>query len=109
MQPAATQPPPLAPRVSGGGKSTDQSFSQTSTKMNQAMDTPIYVPEATFSTSASQIQFDADYEMPFGGTVFSEEEMLATMQAIKNPAWWQNMMMPGSVFSFVRMLLSYIN
>jgi hypothetical protein len=63
--------------------------------MNQAMDTPIYVPEATISTSTSQIRFDADYEMSFSGTVFSEEEMLATMQAIKNPAWWQNMMMPG--------------
>lgn len=23
------------------------------------------------------------------------DEVLATMQAIKNPAWWQNMMMPG--------------
>jgi hypothetical protein len=34
-----------------------------------------------------------------GGLVnnLTEEEMLATMQALKNPAWWQNMMMPGWV------------
>ena len=95
-QTAVTQTPPVPSHASGTGQSMDQSFSQTSTKTNQAMDAPVDVPEATFSTSAAtEIQFDADYEMSFGGTVFSEEEMLATMQAIKNPAWWQNMMMPG--------------
>jgi hypothetical protein len=29
----------------------------------------------------------------------SEEDMLATMRALENPAWWQNMMMPGCVRS----------
>ncbi|KAH9475248.1 Protein priB [Psilocybe cubensis] len=61
---------------------------------SQAMETPIYMPEATFATSTGQIHFGADFDMTYGG-VFSDEEMLATMQAIKNPAWWQNMMMPG--------------
>jgi hypothetical protein len=73
----------------------DQSFSQAPTNLNQAMDTPIYMPEATFAASTGQIDFGADYEMSYGGNIFSDEEMLATMQAIKNPAWWETMMMPG--------------
>lgn len=61
---------------------------------SHAIDTPIYMPEATFATSTGQIHFGGDFDMSYGGG-FSDEEMLATMQAIKNPAWWQNMMMPG--------------
>ncbi|KAF9074252.1 hypothetical protein BDP27DRAFT_1416550 [Rhodocollybia butyracea] len=34
-----------------------------------------------------------------GNAVGEEEIPLATMQALKNPAWWQNMMMPGFSWS----------
>ncbi|KIM44248.1 hypothetical protein M413DRAFT_443269 [Hebeloma cylindrosporum] len=95
-QPPVTQAPlPTSSRTTGGGQPMDQSFGQAPTNMNQVMDTPIYMPEATFAASTGQIDFGADYEMSYGGNMFSDEEMLATMQAIKNPAWWQNMMMPG--------------
>ncbi|KAF9467566.1 fungal-specific transcription factor domain-containing protein [Collybia nuda] len=62
---------------------------------NQDM-TPIYREEATFSAGTGQILFGTDMEItPFGSNGVSEEETLATMYALKNPAWWQNMMMPG--------------
>ena len=60
------------------------------------MDIPIYMPEVTFGVSTGQIHFGNDLEMAaYSNSGFSEEETLATMQAIRNPAWWQNMMMPG--------------
>jgi hypothetical protein len=55
-------------------------------------DTPIYRPEATY---AGPIQFGS--EMDLGTGLPGEEQMLAAMQALKNPAWWDNMMMPGLV------------
>jgi hypothetical protein len=59
--------------------------------------TPIYRPEATFSTGAGSMHFVSDpgFSSLVGSNGMSDEEMLATMQALKNPAWWQNMMMPG--------------
>ncbi|KAF8907042.1 hypothetical protein CPB84DRAFT_1878586 [Gymnopilus junonius] len=81
----------IASRGTGTGQGTDSSFGS----LPQAMETPIYMPEATFATSTGQISFGSDYDMSFGANGFSDEEMLATMQAIKNPSWWQNMMMPG--------------
>ncbi|KAJ3509576.1 hypothetical protein NLJ89_g5151 [Agrocybe chaxingu] len=85
-------------RPSGSGmQSGEPSFSQGSGGggMNQTMDTPIYMPEATFAAGTGAIHFAADFDMAYEGNSFSDEEMLATMQAIKNPAWWSNMMMPG--------------
>ena len=91
-QPPVTQPPPpISSRATGGGQSMDQDFSQN---VSQVMDTPIYMPEATFTAGTGQIDFGDDYEM-YGGDISSDEEMLATMQSIKNPAWWKTMMMPG--------------
>ncbi|KAJ7472029.1 hypothetical protein FB451DRAFT_313024 [Mycena latifolia] len=52
--------------------------------------TPIYRPEATYS---GPIQYGV--EMDLGTGLPDEEQMLAAMQALKNPAWWDNMMMPG--------------
>jgi len=50
------------------------------------------------TTTPIELDMSADLGLDFGTTsVLSEEEMLATMQALKNPAWWQNMMMPGYV------------
>ncbi|KAJ7226928.1 hypothetical protein GGX14DRAFT_627532 [Mycena pura] len=54
------------------------------------MATPIYRPEATYT---GQIQYSADLNL--GTSLPDEDQMLAAMQALKNPAWWDNMMMPG--------------
>lgn len=64
--------------------------------------TPIYEPETTFSASTGAIHFGSDLGLSaFGSNGVSDEEMLATMQALKNPAWWENMMMPGYVDSVI--------
>ncbi|KAJ7689016.1 fungal-specific transcription factor domain-containing protein [Mycena rosella] len=52
--------------------------------------TPVYRPEATYS---GPIQYGVDMDLGIG--LPDEEQMLAAMQALKNPAWWDNMMMPG--------------
>jgi len=67
---------------------------------NEKADTPIYQPEATYTLSNGPIEFGGSGDI---GTLalgssssgFSDEEMLATMQALKNPQWWSTMMMPG--------------
>ncbi|KDR72902.1 hypothetical protein GALMADRAFT_73007 [Galerina marginata CBS 339.88] len=87
-----TMPMGINPPV---GQGEEQNFSQGQGGLGSVMETPIYMPEATFATSTGQIHFGTDFDMSYGGNTFSDEEMLATMQAIKNPAWWQNMMMPG--------------
>ncbi|KAJ7086357.1 hypothetical protein B0H15DRAFT_346044 [Mycena belliarum] len=51
---------------------------------------PIYHPEATYS---GPIQYGV--EMDLGMSLPDEDQMLAAMQTLKNPAWWDNMMMPG--------------
>ena len=82
------------PQGQGNAAESNPSFSQNS--LRQTMDTPIYMPEATFGASTGQIHFGNDLEMAaYSNSGFSEEETLATMQAIRNPAWWQTMMMPG--------------
>ncbi|KAF8966133.1 fungal-specific transcription factor domain-containing protein [Flammula alnicola] len=81
-------------RPASSVQSSDQTFGPGTGIMNQVLETPIYMPEATFAAGTGQISFGTDYEMTYGGG-FSDEEMLATMQALKNPAWWQTMMMPG--------------
>ncbi|KAG5643990.1 hypothetical protein DXG03_009280 [Asterophora parasitica] len=59
---------------------------------------PIYQPEATYATATGAIHLGNDLGLyGFGSNGVSDEEMLATMQALKNPAWWENMMMPGYV------------
>lgn len=77
------------------GGPTEQTFGPTSLVSQVPIDTPIYRPEATFAVGAGQISFESDFEMGYGGGGFSDGETLATMQAIKNPAWWDTMMMPG--------------
>ena len=57
------------------------------------MDTSNYMPEPTALASNEAIQ--STFDWIYGANNFSDEEMLATMQAIKNPTWWSNMMMPG--------------
>ncbi|KAJ7481963.1 hypothetical protein FB451DRAFT_1444766 [Mycena latifolia] len=52
--------------------------------------TPIYHPEATYS---GPIQYGV--EMDLGTGLPDEEKMLTAMQGLKNPAWWDNIMLPG--------------
>ncbi|KAF5391201.1 hypothetical protein D9757_003162 [Collybiopsis confluens] len=67
----------------GGYISSDSYISQQS-----PTSTPTYRPEMTYAAGAGAI--------PFGDSnVVGEEEMLAAMQALKNPRWWDSMMMPG--------------
>ncbi len=77
----------------------------------QQPQTPIYRPEATYAAGAGPIQFGNDleyYSFEYGngngnvnGVVGSpggaDVEMLASIQALKNPEWWQGMLMPGYV------------
>lgn len=72
----------------GGGYSIDVTFPQ----QHMEMDTPIYMPEATFATGAGQISFGT---AGIEGYASSEDELLAPMQALRNPNWWQDLMMPG--------------
>ena len=57
------------------------------------MDTSNYIPEPTAFANNDAIL--SAFDWIYGANNFSDEEMLATMQAIKNPTWWSNMMMPG--------------
>ncbi|KAL0066966.1 hypothetical protein AAF712_005955 [Marasmius tenuissimus] len=68
-----------------------------------ATSTPIFRPEATYTAGAGAIQFDIDPTlMDFEGQSTSDgSEMLATMQVVKNPNWWTNMMMPGYVATLI--------
>lgn len=75
----------------------------------QQPQTPIYRPEATYAAGAGPIQFGNDleyYSFEYGngavngnGVVGSpgaaDVDMLASIQALKNPEWWQGMLMPG--------------
>ncbi|KAF9048353.1 hypothetical protein BDZ89DRAFT_1057928 [Hymenopellis radicata] len=79
---------------------------------NVQSQTPIYRPEATYAGgSGAPIHFggDLDFEWNFdysngnvavngvnsGSPMQGTGDEVAAMQALKNPAWWNNMMMPG--------------
>ena len=96
-------------------------LSMTSTPM----DTPIYEAEATYAIGTGPLELSSSDSAMFGFGVLGgvagegmlgegvggelgvggyggiqDEEMLATMHAIKNPAFWEGMMMPGYVYTF---------
>ncbi|KAG6820054.1 hypothetical protein H0H93_005986 [Arthromyces matolae] len=80
----------------GSSQSQGSTFGESSFQQDGKMDTtPIYQQEATFSSATGEINFGTDLGISSFGGSMSDEEMLATMQALKNPAWWENMMMPG--------------
>lgn len=80
----------------GGGLGYDPSGMHSAQQPQQALQTPIYRQEATYNSGTGPIHFGSDTELALLGSGYSpDEEMLATMQAIKSPSWWQNMMMPG--------------
>ena len=63
--------------------------------------TPIYEAEATYAAGGPLELSSADALGQFGiivngfGPSMQDDEMLATMHTLKNPAWWDDMMMPG--------------
>ncbi|KAJ7666954.1 hypothetical protein DFH06DRAFT_1384519 [Mycena polygramma] len=57
---------------------------------SEPMATPIYRPEATYG---GPVQYGT--EMDLGTGLPDEEQMLAAMQALRQPAFWTNMMLPG--------------
>ncbi|KAF8187951.1 hypothetical protein K438DRAFT_1834414 [Mycena galopus ATCC 62051] len=56
----------------------------------ESIATPIYLPEATYG---GPVQYGT--EMDLGRGLPDEEQMLAAMQAPRQPAFWTNMMLPG--------------
>lgn len=72
------------------------------------MDTPIYEAEATYTVGTGPLELSSTEGGQFGfgaleggyGGAMREEDMLATMHAIKNPAFWEDMMMPGYVLAY---------
>jgi len=94
---AVQQPQPQNPVQPSQNFGYDLNGMQTQA---QNLQTPIYRPEATYSSGTGPIHFGSDMELAVMDSSYSpDEEMLATMQAIKNPSWWQNMMMPGFSWS----------
>jgi hypothetical protein len=82
----------------GSGYTTDSYNGGTGHAADAAVtSTPIYRPEITYTAGAGPIQLDVDTAlMDFEGTgSLDGSETLATMQALNNPKWWTNMMMPG--------------
>jgi len=76
--------------------SRDLRYTSNDVQPQQSLETLIHVPEAMYNADTGSIQCSPDMDLAFiDASYSSDEEMLATMQAIKNPSWWQNMMMPG--------------
>lgn len=93
--PQAAGPAPVTPvpQPESGTRQVGQQ-SQIQGNTAQAMDT------STNQQAFEDIPFTLeDFDMT-ALDVISEAEMLATMQAIKNPAWWSTGLMPGYVFLF---------
>ncbi|KAF8631666.1 hypothetical protein AX17_005067 [Amanita inopinata Kibby_2008] len=96
-----SNPPPPATKTNGVSQvqTGPDNHSKRDTSFNlfeRQPETTMY-PEAIIAPdSVPAIVIGNDFDMAlFDGNGFSDEEMLATMHAIKNPTWWQNMMMPG--------------
>ncbi|PFH48536.1 hypothetical protein AMATHDRAFT_65250 [Amanita thiersii Skay4041] len=82
--------PAASPTKNGPGRETSFSI------YDKPAETIIYRPEATFTASTGPIVFGSDFDVSMlGANGVSDEEMLATMQAIKSPTFWDDMMMPG--------------
>lgn len=76
--------------------SRDLEYTSNDIQPQQSLQTMRYESEATHNMDVGPIRCDSDMELALIDTNYSsDEEMLATMQVIKNPSWWQNMMMPG--------------
>ena len=64
----------------------------------ESTSTPIYEADATYAVGTGPLELSsADAIVAFGGegAEMTDQELLATMHTLKNPTWWDNMMMPG--------------
>jgi hypothetical protein len=98
LQASHKQPPPVTsvPVQTESGSGQAGQHSQMPSNITQAMDTSTNFPQASFEDIPFTLE---DFDMT-ALDVISEAEMLATMQAIKNPAWWSTGLMPGYVLLF---------
>jgi len=55
----------------------------------------VFDSEAAYTTDATPMEV-LDFGSPTGST---DDEMLGALLALKNPSYWQNMMMPGFSWS----------
>ncbi|KAJ7208439.1 hypothetical protein B0H12DRAFT_1034254 [Mycena haematopus] len=83
-------PPPLGAGAALGPEHGSHGYQQHSYAHAEPVATPIYRPEATYS---GPLQYST--EMDLGTGLPGEEQMLAAMQALRQPAFWTNMMLPG--------------
>ena len=87
----------------GGGMPSQQphdgGYTQALYSESEKPETAIYQAPADLPYSSPSTRPIEFYTSGDFGPVnnLSDEDMLATMYALKNPAWWQNMMMPGYV------------
>jgi hypothetical protein len=101
------EPPPSAPRNEAqnpaittdevasqiqGDAGPPQSSDATMSFFNDPSGAHVYTPEMAFADGSSSFSIN---DILMDSNLLSEEEILATMQSIKNPSWWQNMMLPG--------------
>jgi len=71
-------------------------YTSNDIQAQKSLQTLIYGSEVIDNVDAGPIHCDLDMELVLIDTSYSsDEEMPAAMQVIKNPSWWQNMMMPG--------------
>jgi hypothetical protein len=78
-----------APQTQQGSRS-GSNFESNS---DQHVEIGTYGMESVSADASIPIIINDDYLVD--GNLLPEEELLATMQTIKNPTWWQNMMLPG--------------
>ena len=84
----------------GGGASHGANVAMMDTFV-APLSEPIYQPEAMYSLGMGPLEVggtDDGMNFVFDSTGTNmQDDVLATMQAIRNPAWWNTMMMPGCV------------
>jgi hypothetical protein len=57
--------------------------------------TPIYEADATYAVGTGPLELSSGDAMVLGDAELQDQELLATMQTLKNPLFWEDMMMPG--------------
>ena len=101
----AQAPPPPPPPTEGGYTHAALLFGGVE-NANGAVDVDdkglmmFDMPTTTTTTTTTRFSPGLDFLNSGDGMLvnnLTEEEMLATMQALKNPAWWMSMAMPGWV------------
>ncbi|KAF7328787.1 hypothetical protein MVEN_02507600 [Mycena venus] len=73
-----------------GPENGSHGYQQHNYAASETVATPIYRPEATYG---GPVQYGT--EMDLGTGLPGEEQMLAAMQALRQPGFWSNMMLPG--------------